>query len=278
MKKTNKYVIGVMTGLSLVIVSALPVLAEDASTTSVRAGIKADRVELKANIAGEKNSFKTEVKTERGELKAEIQTKIDAMKVDVKAMQAAGATPEEIKAKVDAVRAANQAEREAFRAKLEADRKTMKDDIKKQIDAFKDGKKVKLSEEAKIQVKQRLNVAFTKLNASIGRIAGFDKKLSDEIASRKAKGLNTSSAEIALELARRALEEAKVKVSSVNAAVTLSVDSTTSGSKEAIKSVINTALASIQNTKSKYQDVLRLLPKVPEDGAVTATTTAQVNQ
>ncbi|MDB5204293.1 MAG: hypothetical protein JWP09_321 [Candidatus Taylorbacteria bacterium] len=268
----NQKIIGIISGAVFVLVSVVPAFAVDAT---VQASIKADKVQLKTDVSAQKDTLKADAKTDRTAVKADVQAKVDSMKIDVKAMQAAGATPEQIKAKIDAVRASNQADREAFRAQLDAKRKTMKDDITKEINAFKDGKKVKLSADAKVQVKQRLSTVFTKLNAAIGRIAGFDKKLSDEIASRKAKGLDTSSAEIALELARRSLEVTKVDVSSVNAAVTASVDATTSGSKEAIKSVINTALESIQTTKSKYQDVLTALPKVDADANVAATTTVQ---
>lgn len=265
MNKTIKSIIGIFSILSFVAVAS-PALAVEGS---VRDQIKSERQAMRADIATKKDTLRTDVKTERTELNTNIKSKIDSMRVDVKAMKASGATPQEIKAKVDEVKDANMAEREAFRAKIEEKRKTMKDEISKEINSFKEGKKVKLTDAAKAQVKQKLSGAFTKLSNAITKLAMFDKKVSEEIASRRAKGLDTSSAEAALELARRSLEEAKVTVASVNAAVASSVDSTTSASKEAVKSVINSALTSVETARTKYHDVLAVLPKVPEDNTST---------
>jgi hypothetical protein len=289
MQKINKNIIGIVSGITLVAVSVIPASAEDSArvntTTGVKAplgvrvelnaGIKAERIELKNDNMEKRADLRTDAKAERGAMQADIKTKMESMRVDVKAMRDAGATPEEIKVKVDAVRASNQVEREAFKAQLEVKRQTLKDDIKKEIDAFKEGKKIKLGDAAKMQVKQRLDTTFTKLSAAIGKIAGFDKRLSDEIASRKAKGLDVVSAEINLELARRSLEEAKVSIAAVNTAVTASIDSGAGASKEAIKAVINKAVEAIKTTKSKYGDVLKALPKV--EAGVTASSTVQTN-
>ncbi len=275
MKKTKRQIILSGTVLVYMFFATIPVLANDATTTRPRAGIKEDRAILKADIKEKRESFRSEAKSDRSQLKAGIKDKVDAMRVDVKAMKEAGATPEQIKAKIEEVKVANQADREAFRAELEEKRKTMKDEITKEINAFKEGKKVKLTEESRSQVKQKLSASFAKLSGAIGRLAGFDRKVSDEILSRKAKGLDVSAAESALEMARRSLEEAKVTVASVNSAVNANVDASTSASKEAVKSAVNTALASIKAAREKYNDVLKALPKVSEDDAEVTTTTTK---
>ncbi len=273
MKKIDKQIIGIISGMTLVAVSILPALAETGAMVDVKAGIKADRADLKVENKAKVDAMKTENKDDRTAMKGDIKTRLEATMVDVKAMRAAGATQAEIQAKLDALRTANQADREAFRKQIEEKRKTLKDDILKEITAFKDGKKIKLSDASKAQVKQKLNTVFTKLNAAIGKFAGFDKRLSDEIQNRKAKGLDTAVAEANLELARRALEESKVAISSVNAAVTASLDSTDGASKEAIRAVIKTAVDSLKTTKEKYQEVIKSLPKVKV--SATASTTVE---
>lgn len=289
MQKIDKNIIGIISGIALVAVSVIPALAEDSGMVrgdtemgikpltgkptgikaEVRAGIKADKMELKAEGKTKVEAMKAENKDERGTMRSDIKSKVEAMKVDVKAMKEAGATPEQIKAKVDEVRAANQADREAFRAQLEEKRKTLKDDIKKEMDAFKEGKKVKLDAASKAEAKQKLGSAFGKLGVAINKLVAFDKKLSDEIVVRKAKGLDTGAVESALDLARRALEESKVSVDAVNSAVNASVDSTVGTSKEAIKSVVNAAVESVKLAKTKYQEAMKLLPKTSDSQTET---------
>ncbi len=263
MKKNNKNIISIISGMALVAVSAIPAMAEIGVDANIKAAARPFASSTEARM-----ELRTETKTERSAMKGDLKTRFDEMRVEVKAMQEAGASESEIKAKLEEARKANQADREKFRALLEEKRKTLKDDFKKEIDAFKEGKKIKLDEAAKAKVKQRLNGAFGKLDGAVAKMMSFDKKLSEEITRRKALGLNTAEAEVNLELARRSLEETKISLEAVDAAVALSLDSTTGASKEAIKAVINTALQSVKTTKSKYKEVLGSLPKIEAEANV----------
>lgn len=277
MKKSK--IIGTLGVTVFMVAAALPVFAEsdDLNDDSrMRNGLRPDaiRAELRGKMEDlhddniqKRQELRDDVKAERDALKE----KIDAMRVDVKEMKDSGATQEEIKAKIEEVRNSNLAEREAFRAQIEEKRKTLKDDIKSQIESFKEGVKIKLAEEVKIKVKERLDNAFSKLSEALSKIGGFDERISNEIASRNAKGLDTSESEAALELARQSLEEAKVSVEAVQDAVNASLDSDTGASKEAIKSAINTAVESIKTAKLKYQEVVRLLPKVVAEDTASTT-------
>ncbi len=273
MKKINKNIIGIISGMTLVAVSIIPVLAKDGADdvvgdddrrigvrAEVRGEIKAERIELRKENMEKREDLRMETKGDREEMKVEIKTKRDELKVEVKSMKDDGATKEEIKAKIEAVRAENKGERETFRTELEAKRKTLREEIKNEIATFKEGKKVKLDEARKTQVKQRLDNAFEKLNGAINKIAGFDKRISDAIANREAKGLDVSASLSALETARQSLEEAKVSIEAVNVAVNASLDTETS--KEAIKAAVQKAVEAIKNTKAKYVEVLKVLPKV----------------
>lgn len=287
MKKSK--IIGIFGVTALLVVTALPVFAKSGDDDvdfddRLRAEVRplGVRAELRTEVRVKREEMHDENEQEREDLREEIKDerdalkdKIDAMRVDVKEMKDSGATQEEIKAKVEEVRNAFLAEREAFRVKIEEKRKTLRDDIKAQIESFKEGVKIRLSEEARVHVKERLDNAFAKLNDALSKLAGFDERISNEIASRSAKGLDTTGAEAALELARQSLEEAKVSVEAVSAAVSASIDSDTGASKEAIKSVVTSALESIKTAKTKYQDVIRLLPKVEVN--TTASTTVDSN-
>jgi len=280
----NKKIIGILGAVALVVVPAAAALAESNDDVKVRAEIKplGIRAELRTDKRVEREDshdeneqrredFRNEMKDQMDSLHKDTKVKIESMRVDIKAMKDDGATPEEIKAKVEEVQTSNLAAREEFRTQIEEKRNTLKDEIRAKIDTFKEGVKVKLSEEAKVQVKERLGSAFSKLNDVISKIFGFDERISNEIASRNAKGLDTGEAEAALVLARQSLEEAKVSVDAVSAAVSASIDSDTGASKEAIKSVISTAIESIKLVKAKYQDVIMLLPKIEINTTTTAT-------
>lgn len=247
--------------LTLGIISTFALLLTASSSVSALEATVNTKASLGADVQEKVQALRSEVKDGKGEMFEDIKAKIQAMRVDVKAMRDAGATPEEIKVKVEEVRLMNQKDREVFRNELEAKRKTLKDEIKNAIDTFKEGKKVKLNATAKTEVKQRLDSAFVKLNDAISGLTNFDKKLSAEILRRKEAGADVSEVNASLELARRSLEETKVSVQAVDTAIEASIDSETGASKEAIKAVINTALESIKTTKSKYRDVLKFLPK-----------------
>jgi hypothetical protein len=232
------------------------------AANGVRAEIKTEREAMHAENKGKIEAMRTENKTGRTEMNKEIKAGNEAMRVDVKAMKDAGATPEQIKAKVEEARKANEAERQAYRQKLDDKRKVLKTEIEKSVATFKEGKKVKLDAAKKTSVQKILDGAFKKFGEAINKLANFDTKVSVAIANRNSKGLDTGAAVTAQAEARVALDQAKVAIEAANSALKTVVAGDTATSKEAIKSVMETAKTAIKTAGEKYKAVISVLPDI----------------
>lgn len=252
--------------------------AEEASrprpVMEARKEIRDDRAEMRTGIKGLATTTRAEMKDARGVMRENTQNNREEFRNEAKQMRAASSTPEEIKAKREAMKLENEDARKALKAEFESKRAAMKSDIKAKITAFKEGKKVKLDEARKERVSSTLDKAFDKLSAAIVRLEEFGERVSDAIARRKDNGADTVAAEAALVDANSALSDAKASVEAAKSALTESLGGAEGISKEAVKDAARKALESVRNAKEKFVAVLKALPERNDDSA-TSTTTAQ---
>lgn len=195
--------------------------------------------DVRQDVRDIKDGVKQEIKDAREGLKTGIKTERENFKMEAREMRKASSTPEEMKTK-----------REEMRLK-----------IKGEIEAFKEGRKVKLDESKKTRIKAYLAAAFEKLNGAIARLEAFDANLLDAIEKRKSLGLDTTEVEVAIEVAAASLANAKVAVSAISTSTSDAVDTQTEIAKEAIKAQVEKAVSAIKDARSKYQEALKLLPK-----------------
>lgn len=289
----NKKIIATAIGaITLAASVAMPAFAEESSVNADASGNTTNtgaRVEVRAQI----KDMRTTNKSIRASTSAEIKAMRDGRKNaigeirdDIKGMRNGSTTPEkraqikDMRVNIKDIHASSTAEikaiREGMRLQLEEKRKTVKASVQAEIANFKEGKKVKLDARKKENVEKVLANAFRRLTDAITRLGEFDKKVSEAIANRKAKSLDTTAAESTLVIARQALEEAKVDVEAINAGVSASVNASTTAttgiSKEALKESVRTAMEAIKITQSKYKDVIEALPKVRVEAKSLDTT------
>ncbi len=211
--------------------------------------IKDTRVEFKDDRREMRSETKMEIKGNRVETREEVRDlRKNGEKGDVKPI-------------MEKMRMENKTLREDMRTKMEARKTEFKTTIKNQIAQFKEGKKVVLDQKKKENITGHLKEASGKLKTAIANIEAFQTRLSEVIAKRSAAGEDVTGAQDALKNATSATEEAKVKISAVEEAITTALSDATGVSKEAVKSAINTAVESIKTAREATRAVIESLPK-----------------
>jgi len=206
-----------------------------------------------------------EIRDERTDVRTDVKAKMDNLRTEIKEMRASstGATNEE---------------KEAMREAIKNKKESVRAEVRKEIENFKEGRKVRLDAARREKVGEILRNAFNRFNKAIERLVSFDKRISEAIAKRKSKGLDTSSSESALNIAKVALDAAKTAVEAIDTGITDSLNASTTASvgisKEALKEQIRKAHDAIKNAQSKYRDVIKALPKHTGTSATTTATSS----
>ncbi len=240
---------------------ALPALAEDDSRDNLGQEIKNSRMEFKAKAEAERKDSREEMKENREEFRKEA-----------KDMRMASATPAEIKAKREAMVAENKKILEERKKTIEEARKKFQADLKAKIEQFKADRK-KISDEKKEEVKKKIaDGIIAKLDKELTRIDTLDQNLTKRIVDKKARGLDTTSAEGLQATAKTKLEEAKLAVASAKESISTQLASTSGVSKEALKETLKAAQQKIVDARKAYRLAIEALPKEPSTASTTQTT------
>lgn len=145
---------------------------------------------------------------------------------------------------------------EAMKANREAMLKEIKvrqDALKKQIEAKKGEKKQKLDDQKKAVVAGALQNIFKKLIEKTAKLAVIDGRLNAKVTELRIKGTDVTTEASLLVDAKALLEKAQVDVEATRTLA--SQQAATSTSKEILKSLVNTAQASIKTAADAYKKV-----------------------
>jgi len=250
-----------------------------ATTTPTRPGVRQD-------IRNERGVLKDDIRTQRGEVKTEIEgqksTAKDEMmknranfKTEAESMRRSGTTtPGAIKDMRADMKTLNKDLKDRTMEDVKAKREAMRGDIKKQIETFKEGKKVKLDDLKKGNLQQFITKIFEKLGAQVARLSSINTKVEAKIVELKGLNLNTSGAEALLPQAKDALSKAQDEVASAKLALTDYISSASTTSKEAIRAGVQKSVDAIKGAREKYKAVITALPENRKDDDVRATSTA----
>jgi hypothetical protein len=153
-----------------------------------------------------------------------------------------------------------------------------KKDMLSKLTSSKDEKKLKLEAKAQERVKNSLMNIFKNLNNQINRLSKVDVKIGEKIKALKETGADTSAQEAQYAKAQTALAKAKIDVEAANSA---SIDQTsTTTSKEAIRSLVKVAEDSIKLAGKEYMKIIPMLPeaKVKTEVDANSSTSTKVGQ
>ncbi len=235
--------------------------------------VKPIRQEMRTEIKDDRMEFREERKVEMKDTRGQIQENRAEFKAKVEDLKGNGVKGD-IKIEARKMMEENKNIRQLSREEIEKKRAELKTEVKTKIAEFKEGKKEILDEARKEKIKQTIGKVFERLIGAIERLKAFDTRISAAIAARKAKGLDTSKAESAIEEARDALETAKVAVEETKSASTEAVDDSAGVSNEALKSAIEEAHGALKIAKEKYIEVIKSLP-IPKKPEGTSSSTPE---
>jgi predicted RNase H-like HicB family nuclease len=251
--------------------------AEEQKTRPVKEArqqeVKPLRQEMRTEIKDDRMEFREERKMEVKDARGQIQENRTEFKAKIEDLKGNGVKGD-IKIEARKMMEENKNIRQLSREEVEKKRSELKTEVKTRIAEFKEGKKVILDEAKKEKVKQTIEKVFARLSGAIERLKAFDTRISVAISARKAKGLDTSKAESAIEEARDALETAKVAVEETKSASTESVDDSQGVSNEALRSAIEEAHSALKIAKEKYIEVIKSLP-IPKRPEGTSSSTPE---
>jgi chromosome segregation ATPase len=152
---------------------------------------------------------------------------------------------------------------------MQNDIKEKRDELKKKLETLKKEKKQKLDEKKKGVVNTALKNIFARFSERIEQLTNIDTRLGAKTTELQTKGTDVTNTIALLTSAKTALEKAKVDI---EATKTLASEQTsTSTSKEVLKSLINTADASIKSAKDSYKKVGESLRPFLEGSTSTST-------
>lgn len=163
-------------------------------------------------------------------------------------------------------------------AKMKLEIEARKKDMLSKLTSSKDEKKLKLEAKAQERVKNSLMNIFKNLNNQINRLSKVDVKIGEKIKALKETGADTSAQEAQYAKAQTALAKAKIDVEAANSA---SIDQTsTTTSKEAIRSLVKVAEDSIKLAGKEYMKIIPMLPeaKVKTEVDANSSTSTKVGQ
>ncbi|HEY1037568.1 MAG TPA: hypothetical protein VGE62_03205 [Candidatus Paceibacterota bacterium] len=164
------------------------------------------------------------------------------------------------------------------RAERMSEVRAKKDAILAELKVRKDDKKQKLAADAKVRIENRMTNVYERLTRHVESITKADARISIRVNEVVASGTIAADLQNLHAAAQIALAKAKVDIEATKG-IALEQLNASSTSKEALKSVVKTAEASIKAAAQAYKEVLLALkPYAPKRNATsTASASATAN-
>lgn len=215
-----------------------------------RSGIKEDTKatikDIRTNNPGQPGEVRTQVKELRDQALEQMKENRTNAKEELQTIRAT---------KVEALKE----NREKFQTDLEVRKKEIQAQVAEQKKVTQE-KRVKLQEEAKAKVQDRLKTIFTRFENTLQEIAKTDAKIVTRINTLTQNGGDTGAVSVQLKTAQGALEKAKSDVAAAKAVATSETNTTTN--QETLKSLVKTAEDSIKLAGGEYRKTINLLRMV----------------